>query len=289
MGGLEGRLADAIATDQPCWFPGLADELIAEFWAATIFDPATYTTEVWLGSRRAAPSVPIPGMATMQFEPLPASYADRFSVASFAETSQIAPRAIADAITRLEAVGAGYSVTRLIRSVHCVKARGPGYDCSHSDPSLPFSVFVSVPFAEPDGELRLAESLLHEAMHLQLTLIERQVALTCADAKRGYSPWQQGQRPLLGLIHGLYVFAVIHGWLTALTVDETTSFADRAYAHRRLRDIDQEIAQVTALPHAPGCTSFGRAFATWLLRRTGVSPIHANDHPSHYAGVSPGR
>lgn len=279
MVDFEARLAGAIATEQPCWFPGLTDELIADFWVGTTFDPAKYTTEVWLGSGRAAPSVPIPGMATMQLEPLPASYADRFPAPSFAATSQIAPRAIADALTRLEASGAGYPVTRLIRSVHCIEALGAGYDCSHSDPSLPFSVFVSIPCTEPDGELRLAESLLHEGMHLQLTLIERQVALACADAEQGYSPWQQRQRPLLGLVHGLYVFAAIHGWLTALSAEETTSGVDRAYAHRRLRDIDQEIAQVAALALAPGFTPFGRAFVTWLLGTTGVSPVRANNYP----------
>lgn len=289
MSNLEGRLADAFATEQPCWFPGLADELITAFWAETNSDPATYTTEVWLGSGSTAPSVPIPGVATMQLEPVPAHYAERFPAPSFAAASQTAPRAIADALKRLEASGAGCAVTRLIRSVHCIEALGPGYDCSHSEPSLPFSVFVSVPCAEPDGGLRLAESLLHEAMHLQLTLIERHVALTCADAGGGYSPWQQQQRPILGLVHGLYVFAAIHRWLTALTADLSISDPDRAYAHRRLRKIDEEIAQVTALASAPGLTSFGRALAECLLGATGVSPIHANGHPPHHAGVSSGR
>jgi len=289
MGNLEGWLTDAIATEQPCWFPGLADELIASFWGGTTSDPATYTTADWLGLTSATLSVPIPGVATMKLEPFPAHYADRFLAPSFAAASQTAPRAIAVALKRLEASGAGCAVTRLIRSVHCIKALGPGYDCSHSEPSLPFSAFVSVPCAEPDGELRLAESLLHEAMHLQLTLIERHVALTHADAGDGYSPWQQQQRPLLGLIHGLYVFTAIHCWLTTLTADDTISDSDRAYAHRRLRNIDEEIAQVTALASAPGLTSFGSAFAAWLLGATGRSLNHASDQLPYHAGVSSGR
>lgn len=47
------------------------------------------------------------------------------------------------------------------------------YDVSHSTPVLPLSIFVSVPGAdERHAELRLAESIIHEAMHLQLTFIE---------------------------------------------------------------------------------------------------------------------
>lgn len=289
MSSLERRLTAAIAADRPCWLPGIAGDLVTEFWAGSTFDPASYATQAWLGSECARAGVLIPGMGTMQLEPLPAQYADRFVAPAFATASQFAPRAIADALTRLEASGAGDPVAHLIRSVHCINARGPGYDCSHSEPSVPFSVFVSVPYAEPDGELRLAESLLHEAMHLQLTLIERQVALTRADGEQCYSPWQQRQRPLLGLVHGLYVFAAIHGWLTCLAVEETISDADRAYAHRRLRDIDQEIAQVIALPNAAGLTPFGRAFVVWLLEATGATPAAATDARPRQAAVSSGK
>lgn len=272
MGNLERWLADAMAIGQPCWFPGLADGLIAEFWADTMFDAADYSTDAWLGSMQGTPRAPIPGITSMQLEPLPPSYADRFPAPPFSTASQVAPQAIANALTRLEASGAGYPVTRLIRSVHCIAARGPGFDCSHSDPSLPFSVFVSVPLAERDGELRLAESLLHEAMHLQLTLIERQIDLVGSTAAEGYSPWQRRQRPLLGLVHGLYVFAAIQDWLTFLIVDKTMSDEDRAYARRRLRDIGEEIAQVTALVHAPTLMPFARTFAAWLLKKPGCRP-----------------
>jgi len=201
----------------------------------------------------------------------------------------VAPQAIAKALSHLETTSIDYPVKQLIRSVHCIKALGPGYDCSHSEPSLPFSVFVSIPYAEPDGELRLAESLLHEAMHLQLTLIERQVSLAYPDAEHGYSPWQQRQRPLLGLVHGLYVFAVIHGWLTALTADKMTSAADRSYAQRRLSDINQEIAQVTALAHSTGLTPFGQVFVAGLLSTTGMLSILETEFLSHYAHVSSGK
>lgn len=64
-------------------------------------------------------------------------------------------------------------VCSLIRSMHLLETSDDQNDVSFSEPRMPFSVFVSVPGPGiDDGIFRVAEGILHEAMHLQLTFIE---------------------------------------------------------------------------------------------------------------------
>lgn len=124
------------------------------------------------------------------------------------------------------------TVELLVRSIHIISSRGPGYDCSHSEPTIPFSILVSVPLGERHAALRLAESILHEAMHLQLTLIEEDTDLVTSQVEESYSPWQQQLRPAQGLLHGLYVFAAIDDWLAAQQALPNLSVDDRTYVDR---------------------------------------------------------
>lgn len=122
----------------------------------------------------------------------------------------------------------------------------------------------------PDGDtahLRLAESLLHEAMHLQLSLIERHVPMSEDGVAGGYSPWQQRERPVLGLLHGLYVFSAIRGWFERVAARCADPSADRRHALRRLDEIAAEIDAVAGLPAMPGLTEAGRDLAHRLLSR----------------------
>jgi HEXXH motif-containing protein len=92
---------------------------------------------------------------------------------------------------------------------------------------------------ERRAELRLAESIIHEAMHLQLTFIESHVRLIKSTGATAYSPWKRSGRPAGGLLHGLYVFAVIHEALLALAVEDAEA---REYAEARCPEIAGEIA-----------------------------------------------
>ena len=63
-------------------------------------------------------------------------------------------------------------VAALVTDVHALAA-APGYDVSHSEPKWRSRVFVSVPERyDSIGAVRLAESVVHEAMHLHLTIFE---------------------------------------------------------------------------------------------------------------------
>lgn len=263
---LRAQISSRIAASEPCWFPGLADLLVSRFWAsAADSDRAYYCTASWLGDRGGRQRVPVPGQAAMAIEPLPRSLGARFGTPAFVGAAPRMASGVAAALTRLGQAGPAGSVAALVRSIHCAVASGPGYDFSHSEPTIPFSVFLSNPVGERHAELRLAESLLHEAMHLQLTLIEREVPVVGLAAGSGYSPWQGRPRPIQGLIHGLYVFTAIHQWLGRLAVAPSLPSEERIYAYRRLTEIEAEVRAVSALGSAPELTDFGRTLARGLL------------------------
>lgn len=279
MSDIANELNARIVADEPCWFPGLSDRLADAFWSnPQPIDHARYTTAAWLGeSRMTSASVISP--YGLLIEPLPHAFEVRFRSA-FPETGDAGGvvAAVDSALDRLRPGGADHIVTGLVRAIHVIEAPGPSYDISHSEPSIPFSIFVSVPIGERHGTLRLAESLLHEALHLQLTLLERHVPMVLDTAATGYSPWQQSQRPLSGLLHGLYVFAAIDQWLALLDAAPSTSSEDRIYLTRRRAEIAEEIADVATLADAPSLTPTGHHLASWLLtsqERTGA--------PSHQA------
>ena len=67
----------------------------------------------------------------------------------------------------LEAIAA-----TVVLNMHLLIA-DPGYDTSHSEPRWRSTIFVSIPErSDGVGALRLAESIIHEAMHLHLTNAE---------------------------------------------------------------------------------------------------------------------
>ncbi len=257
-----------IDSEEPCWFPGLASLLVRQFW--TQVHPLghdAYSTETWIGGTSSQAVLPVPGQSQMVVEPLPAAFHGRFKPCAVSSSAPEVVHAVAGGLARLTPVGAGKAVASLVRSVHCIGARRPGYDCSHSEPSIPFSVFVSFPFGEQHAELRVAESLLHEAMHLQLTLIEQHAPIAGNDAGSAYSPWQQCDRPVHGLLHGLYVFAAVYQWLCCLGCDSALAPEDRAYVDRRSREIETEIRAVSWLPSERRLSDFGRSLSAWLLAR----------------------
>lgn len=260
---LGAGLLERLTAGQPAWFPGLAAELAEAVWRGPdrlALDP--YSTAGWLREEPSWRRV-VPGRPTMAVESLPPRFMDRFTPMAGGDGPVVS--AVSRAVDALSAGGAASPVETLVRSVHGIRAVGLGYDCSHSEPSIPFSVFVSVPVGEPDAEVRLAESLLHEAMHLQLTLIERHAPIVGTAGGTGYSPWQRSERPVQGLLHGLYVFTAIACWLGRLAASPDAPAGAAVYAARRLSEIGREVDEVAALATHPDLTAFGRALASRLM------------------------
>ena len=53
-------------------------------------------------------------------------------------------------------------------------------------------------------------------MHLQLTITEEVLPLVGAPEVHFFSPWRQTLRPVTGVLHGFYVFAVVHEFYRVL-------------------------------------------------------------------------
>jgi HEXXH motif-containing protein len=236
------------------WFPGLAERLVSRHEATPTgsgdhqrcgFDESN---EERSDSSPQTPGSWQLGQRSIPVEDPPSETALRLSDLNFAS---IDPGRSCDQLQKAADVlgtvdGLVDTLGLLVRVVHILEAP-IGYDVSHSDPELPFTIFVSLPQAgETDSVPRLAEAMLHESMHLQLSMIEHRVPLIAHDLECAYSPWKHEVRPVSGLLHGLYVFAVIHQ-----VCERWGGSQDEwiRYGQRRRAEIEEE---VTTLPERPG-------------------------------------
>ncbi|HNW18765.1 MAG TPA: HEXXH motif-containing putative peptide modification protein [Sphingorhabdus lacus] len=117
------------------------------------------------------------------------------------------------------------------------------FDVSHSDPAWSGLILVSMPPASPVGDLRLAEGIIHEAMHHNLSALEETVCLVATEA-RSYSPWKECDRPASGVLHGLYVFGCIAYALRQLIDLGALDAPQAAHARRRIVEIGEEFDAV---------------------------------------------
>jgi len=275
---LRDRVRGALARSEARWFDGLASELAAEAWAKLTrigIDPSNYGTARVL---RADPAAPRMGFAMRDAgfgRPLPLERYDTTMLARYGVIGLREPRPYFDA-THFEAElaramrlidivpAAGAAVRALVWSLTPVDVEGRDYDTSYSDPAVPFSIFIGA-HAHDDmvAPIRLAEGVLHEAMHLQLSLVEDVVRLVGGSVERRHSPWQGRQRPTQGILHGLYVFRVIQDWLQAVVVSGTAS-ADVDHARERIAQIDEECASLADLARSEDLTEDGRKLASFL-------------------------
>ena len=158
------------------------------------------------------------------------------------------------------------AVSELVWRCHIVVAKDDGFDVSFSDPAIPFSIFVSAPARnDRTSILRVAENLIHETMHLQLTLFEGLCPLVdTASTWSMYSPWKQQERPAQGILHGLYVFFVLR-WMWGQISQTTANRIDRDFALRRISEIDEEVSAVYNFVASPALTEAGKHFLQRLF------------------------
>lgn len=157
------------------------------------------------------------------------------------------------------------TVAGLCRSLHLLRSVEDS-DSSFSDPDLPFSVFVSCPPPTVQSRVeRLAESIAHEALHLQLSLVETAVPLVVdsVDTVPIFSPWKGERRTTRGLLHGVYVFANLRCFWMRVAARSTSC---SPWAAARVNEINLEMRQATHLAESPALTAIGRRFATSFLR-----------------------
>ena len=155
---------------------------------------------------------------------------------------------LASSLALIYGVSAARGTVRgMCRSLHVLLAAGSDYDVSFSDPTLPFSIFVSCPPIGADYRIeRLAECIFHEALHLQLSLIDAIEPLVYESSSeiKVFSPWKGEHRTLLGMIHALYVFGNLQRFWNILSV---TTPQSRYFAQGRAQCIQPEIGHAADL------------------------------------------
>lgn len=167
------------------------------------------------------------------------------------------------------------SVEMLVRSVHVIESEGADYDCSFSDPAVPFSIFVSVPpHSARCQTLRSMEAVVHECMHLQLSAFEIHAPVVRPEvpALAWYSPWKREPRKLLGVLHGMYVFHVVAYVYSTLLKTGALTPEDASFAHRRLADIQRDLDEVRGVESSPGWTKEGALLVEGIQRRSATVP-----------------
>ena len=158
------------------------------------------------------------------------------------------------------------TVCNLVRALHLVEPDRSDIDVSFSDPKLPFSVFVSVPGKRSSNTpLRVAEALLHEAMHLQLTLVEAVLPLVNSSEKAFFSPWRNEYRSARGILHALYVFRVIDSFLCQMLQEATAVSSWRSHAKERRSEIAYQTAVVRPFLGCKDLTPEGATIVDRLL------------------------
>ena len=156
------------------------------------------------------------------------------------------------------------TVCQLVRALHVIDPGDNDTDVSFSDPLVPFSVFVSVPPAPSEtATLRVAEAILHEAMHLHLTLIAQVVPLVQLRGEMRYSPWRGEERDSEGILQALYVFSVIRSFLTMILMARLGEAGD--YVSGRIQRIESQIRRASGFRECDELTPEGAALVTRLL------------------------
>ncbi|MDN3585673.1 HEXXH motif-containing putative peptide modification protein [Pedobacter aquatilis] len=159
----------------------------------------------------------------------------------------------------------GSSVKNIVKAVQLLEQYAPEYDTSYSHPDIPFTVFVSVGKKKSEIDtVRLAESILHESMHLMLSLIEKEIPLVSDNGRQYYSPWRMENRPIRGVLHGLFVFKAISDWYSEAQKHHQDP-ATRDFMLWRTEVIHQEFLLIKDFHLEPGLTPAGATLSRNLL------------------------
>jgi len=277
---LKDRIRSVLGFDSARWYNGLAADLTAWCWsdlASLGLNPENYSSSRVIKLDLATPRHGHLSNNSGWNRPLLIEFFDEAMKARYGPIGLRPPAApfdlpefeknLADAMALLKLVGpVGSSVEELVWSLTPVDVDSPEYDTSYSDPAIPLSIFIgahlSIHHVSP---LRLAEGVLHEAMHLQLSLIEDVVPLVRGCSDWHHSPWQRRLRPTQGLLHGLYVFRVIQDFFREAIASGTLHTLDLFHAQKRVSQIDNECAELVSMRDSVDLTADGARLREALL------------------------
>ena len=259
------------------WFPELTTDLVARAWDCLHSDiglaPNNYGTARILRRSISAPRDIIASLKgssssdvpPISIEAVQQEWADSYRKAgiSFYLSDEILERTILGCVE--EALGIINqvpslmgTVDALVRSLHVIKPDDPNHDVSFSEPDIPFSIFVSVPEERiANDALRVAEAIVHEAMHLQLTLIECVGCLVNSADGKYFSPWRRERRRAGSILHGLYVFYVIHHFLGRLSAVGSCPQNWLRHVRLRQREIGLQLDEIRSFQDCAELSAVG--------------------------------
>ena len=269
------------------WLPGLTAELAEVGWSKLCHDtglsPSNYGTarvikRSAVAPRRIVARVPASLAADHLDQILHVEILDKNLAKNYEETGVKFYTAeeisnlhileqLEEGIAFLRLLPSLFVVTaKLIKSIHLIDSGDDDYDISFSEPQIPFTVFVSIPRRRSlHAALRVTEALVHEAMHLQLTLIEEVLTLIHPTSGKYFSPWRGEFRTARGVLHALYVFRVIDCFFGELLRQELISAKYKDYILERGREIRVQINQVRNFLESPELTDLGKKFVSRLI------------------------
>ena len=175
-----------------------------------------------------------------------------------------------DALRLLDSIsGLVDCVAQLVRAIGVLKSVNSEVDVSYSHPEVPFSIFVSVCNERSTvASARVAESILHEAMHLRLSLIQEAVDLLNPGSQcqaQYFSPWRQEERPANGVLHGIFVFKAILEFFRRL-VSKNQDNKVVKHSEQRIQDITSQLVQVREFYKSHALSATGAALAQQLVK-----------------------
>jgi HEXXH motif-containing protein len=157
------------------------------------------------------------------------------------------------------------TMSKLVGSLHVLQPEDDEFDISFSLPNIPFSIFISVPSKRMENDtLRVAEAILHEAMHLQLTLIEQCVPLIIETEEKYFSPWKNEYRHPRGVLHAIYVFHVIKQFFEIL-IEKRISDSYKRHLFIRCNLISTQLKEMTEFLSSPNFTEAGKCLSEYLF------------------------
>ncbi|MDV6345713.1 aKG-HExxH-type peptide beta-hydroxylase [Nitrosomonas sp. Is37] len=265
--------------DSSPWFPDLGQRLANEKWATLEkqkgFNKDNYSTEACLTSQKIEGLFPLAHVLQNQIPifPIPLELAlndkkkniDTYSLAELHSLPVL--ECIDDAFEWLKIENSIIDTIRaLVRNIHLLKLEDNEYDVSYSLPNIPFSIFLSIPSQRINNDsLRVAEAILHETMHLQLTLIEEEMPLVNQSDLKFFSPWKNEFRDSRGIIHALYVFGTIRKFIDRLLTRDLNP-SNIKFLIKRKEEIENQMVILNDFGKSEVLTKQGSLLISALIR-----------------------
>lgn len=157
------------------------------------------------------------------------------------------------------------SIKAFAINFHPLLSEYEDFDVSFSDPCIPFDVFSNVPRNEEKYSAeRFVEGIIHETLHLQLTVVEHLLPLFHNGLLTDdvFSPWKGEGRNERGLLHAVYVFSNIKKFW--LKVNEQSKNINN-FALKRVCTIQKELSRAEHILKSEALTSDGKRLAYLCL------------------------